>query len=61
MHAIRFHSVPQLIAGLVAKRNHGERRAVSKPEQRRRKADRRDFRDEVARCIWPAFHEGVEL
>lgn len=63
MHAIRANSAPSMIAGLVAKRDHADRRPNTKPEQHRRKTDRREFRQEIALCIWgrSAMHEGVEL
>lgn len=63
MHASPYNSPQQLVARLVARRDHADRRPTTKPAQRRRKADRRDFRAEIALCIWgaSAMHAGVEL
>lgn len=63
MHASPYNSPQQLVARLVARRDHADRRPNTKPAQRRRKADRRDFRAEIALCIWgaAALSHSVEL
>lgn len=63
MHAIAYRSDTQMTARLVAKRDHADKRVNTKPAQRRRKADRRDFRQEIALCVWgaAAFHGWIEL
>lgn len=63
MHACRVTSESATNARLLAKRDHADRRANTKPEQRRRKSDRRDFRSELALCLWglAGIHSGVEL
>jgi hypothetical protein len=63
MHAIRFQSPRQCAARLCAKRDHSDPRGTTKADFRRRKRDRRDFRQEIALCIWGAssMHAGVEL
>ena len=48
MHAIRFTSPAAVVARFVMKRDHADRRPNTKPEQRIRKANRREFRAEVA-------------
>lgn len=63
MHASPYNSPNQLIARLVARRDHADRRGSTKQQYRRRKFDKRDFRQEIALCIWGAssMHAGVEL
>ena len=48
MHAVRFTSPVAMVARLLSKRDHADRRPNTKPEQRIRKANRREFRAEVA-------------
>lgn len=63
MHAIPFRSERQLISRLVMKHGHATPRGTTKQEFRRRKADRRDYRQEIALCIWgaAALSHSVEL
>jgi hypothetical protein len=63
VHSCPYNSPTQLVARLVARRDHADRRATTKPAQRRRKADRRDFRQEIALCVWGAYamSHSVEL
>jgi hypothetical protein len=63
MHAIRYCSPPQLISRLTAKRDHSAPRGSTKQEFRRRKTDRREYRQEIALCIWgaAALSHSVEL
>jgi len=63
MHAIRAHSVRQIIACLVAKHDHATPRGTTKQQYRRRKHDKREYREEIALCIWgaAALSHSVEL
>ena len=63
MHTCRVTSESATNARLLAKRDHADRRPNTKPEQRRRKSDRRDFRSELALCLWcaAAMYGGQEL
>lgn len=63
MHASPYNSPQQLISRLVARRDHADRRPATKPAQRRRKVDSREFRQEIALCIWGAYalSHSVEL
>lgn len=63
MHSSPFNSPQQLVARLVARRDHADRRGNTKQQFRRRKVDRRDFRQEIAMCIWgaAAMSHSVEL
>lgn len=63
MHASPYNSPQQLVARLVARRDHADRRGSTKQQFRRRKLDRRDFRQEIALCIWgaAALSHSVEL
>lgn len=55
MHACRVTSESATNARLLAKRDHADRRANTKPEQRIRKANRREFRAETALQLKGAF------
>lgn len=61
MHSAQFHSPQQLAAMLVASCNHSERRPTTKPEQHQRKQERREFRDEIAACLYGQPRNGVAL
>lgn len=64
MHSCRVTSATATTARLCAKQAHADRRPpTTKPEQRRRKADRRDFAREIALVVWGAasMFPGVEL
>lgn len=63
MHACRVTSSTATNARLLAKRDHADRRQDTKPEQRRRKAARRDFAKTIALIVWgaAAMHQGSEL
>lgn len=63
MHSASYNSPTQLIARLVAKRDHADKRVNTKPAQRRRKAERREYRQEIALCVWgaAAMSHSVEL
>ena len=63
MHAIRANSPQSMVAGLVAKWSHSQRREDTKPAQRRRKADKRDYSQEIAGVLYGPgpVQQGVEL
>jgi len=63
MNACRVTSTSATNARLVAKRDHADHHKNTKPDQRRRKAARRDFRIEIALCLYglAAMSHSVEL
>lgn len=63
MSALAFHHDTQIVAGLVTRYTHttAHKPARTKPEQRRRKSDKRDFRLEVAACQYGPIRGGSEL
>lgn len=63
MNACRVTSSTATNARLLAKRDHADHRQGTKPEQRKRKADRRDFRQTIALVVYgaAAMFGGVEL
>lgn len=63
MHSCRVTSATATNARLLAKRDHSDRRHDTKPEQRKRKDDRRDFRQTIALVVYgaAAMFGGVEL
>lgn len=63
MAALAYHSDRAAVAALVTRHTHStsHKPARTKPEQRRRKSDRRDFRIEIASCLYGYLRTGVEL
>ena len=63
MNAIPYRSEQQVIARFVSKHSHACPRGTTKAEYRRRKTDRREYREEIALCIWgaAALSHSVEL
>lgn len=61
MHSIQYQSPAQMIARLLGKHTHCEKRARSKEEARATKRRLREFHDSIAQVVWGPAREGSEL
>lgn len=64
MHSVKANSAACVVAGLRAKFRHNRKRIGKAAPRRVRKQERdieREYVNTVKRCLWPCWHDFVEL